>query len=148
MRPASWSSARWGEERREPLRSLKRRALRAAFSFVHFFWPNKRNGPRVQGRSHPQLCFCARPKATRLYGGMTAKPFGGLRQKTPNPPYILFPPHPQPSPARGEGDHKCVCPSAATNNLNACPRWLNLFFTSGGSSAEEQLCVGTKRIGS
>jgi hypothetical protein len=32
-----------------------RRSDRAAFSFVHFFWPNKRNGLRVQGRSHPQL---------------------------------------------------------------------------------------------
>jgi hypothetical protein len=41
-------------------------AIRAAFSFVHFFWPNKRNGPRVQGRSHPQLAFQSPPKAAPL----------------------------------------------------------------------------------
>src|SRR3989344_3184514 len=31
------------------------RGTTAAFSFVAFFWPNKRKPPRVQGRSHPQL---------------------------------------------------------------------------------------------
>ena len=51
-RKSRWASAgtqsRGGEEKC---------AIRAAFSFVHFFWPNKRNGPRVQGRRHPQLAF-------------------------------------------------------------------------------------------
>jgi hypothetical protein len=32
-----------------------RRSDRAAFSFVAFFWLNKRKPPRVQGRSHPQI---------------------------------------------------------------------------------------------
>jgi len=49
---------------------------------------------------------------------------------------------------KGRGNQRCVCPNSCTNSRNACPRWLKLFFTSGGSSAEEQLCVGTKKIGS
>jgi hypothetical protein len=43
-----WASAR---------RGAGECAIRAAFSLVAFFWPNKRKPPRVQGRSHPQLGF-------------------------------------------------------------------------------------------
>jgi hypothetical protein len=48
-------------------------AIRAAFSFVHFFWPNKRNGPRVQGRSHPQLGFDIARKARDIIQGLDSR---------------------------------------------------------------------------
>jgi hypothetical protein len=29
----------------------------AQHTLLDYFWPNKRNGPRAQGRSYPQLAF-------------------------------------------------------------------------------------------
>jgi hypothetical protein len=37
------------------------------------------------------------------FAEMTAVLFGGLRQKTPSPPYMNYYPSSYPSPARGEG---------------------------------------------
>jgi len=56
-----------GQRRVPKPRSAGECAIRAAFSFVHFFWPNKRNGPRVQGRSHPPLAFEIACKAREIF---------------------------------------------------------------------------------
>jgi len=46
--------ARLAQQRRE---AQDKRAIRAAFSFVHFFWPNKRNGPQGAGAEPPAFFY-------------------------------------------------------------------------------------------
>ena len=92
VRPASWRAPGGARNARSF------RALRAAFSFVAFFWPNKRKPPRVQGRSHPQIAFEIARKARDTFKNLDSRLRGndGIKNSAIHPSSY-------PSPARGEG---------------------------------------------
>jgi hypothetical protein len=107
LRPASWRApggARNGG---------RFRALRAAFSFVAFFWPNKRKPPRVQGRSYPQLGFeIARGAREPFKTWIPA--FAGMTKRSINSKTTCTPDSPSPRHIRNQG-----CPEIS--GISFCP---------------------------